>query len=296
MKNISLTIQPTKSETIIKFAANEVLKSGSFEFNNIDEAKNSPLAQQLFHLPFVKKVYITANFIAIERFSIVEWPDVQEEVKEQIENFINSGGVIITELAKPQKMPIEVYAESTPNPSVLKFVVNTMLVNNDFEFKNIEEAAGSPLALALFDFPFVKELYISENYISITKANSVEWSLITSEVRSFIREYLAAGNMVVNADVQQEKKHTPQEIEHNLDEVSQQIMVILDEYVRPAVAADGGNILFKSYEPNTKIVNVILQGACSGCPSSTITLKNGIENMLKQLLPGKIEQVVAFNY
>ena len=134
MKNISLTIQPTKSETIIKFAANEVLKSGSFEFNNIDEAKNSPLAQQLFHLPFVKKVYITANFIAIERFSIVEWPDVQEEVKEQIENFINSGGVIITELAKPQKMPIEVYAESTPNPSVLKFVVNTMLVNNDFEF------------------------------------------------------------------------------------------------------------------------------------------------------------------
>ena len=296
MKNITLTIQPTKSETIIKFAANKVLKSGSFEFNNIDEAKNSPLAQQLFHLPFVKKVYITANFIAIERFSIVEWPDVQEEVKEQIEDFINSGGVIITESAKPQKMPIEVYAESTPNPSVLKFVVNTMLVSNDFEFKNIEEANDAPLAKSLFEFPFVKELYISENYISITKTDSVDWSLVTPEVRSFIREYLAAGNLVVNADIQQDNKQNQQEIEHNLDEVSHQIMVILDEYVRPAVAADGGNILFKSYEPNTKIVNVILQGACSGCPSSTITLKNGIENMLKQLLPGKIEQVVAFNY
>lgn len=296
MKNITLTIQPTKSETIIKFAANKVLKSGSFEFNNIDEAKNSPLARQLFHLPFVKKVYITANFIAIERFSIVEWPDVQEEVKEQIEDFINSGGVIITESAKPQKMPIEVYAESTPNPSVLKFVVNTMLVSNDFEFKNIEEANDAPLAKSLFEFPFVKELYISENYISITKTDSVDWSLVTPEVRSFIREYLAAGNLVVNADIQQDNKQNQQEIEPNLDEVSQQIMVILDEYVRPAVAADGGNILFKSYEPNTKIVNVILQGACSGCPSSTITLKNGIENMLKQLLPGKIEQVVAFNY
>lgn len=296
MKNITLTIQPTKTETIIKFAANEVLKAGSFEFNNIDEAKNSPLAQQLFHLPFVKKVYITANFIAIERFSIVEWPDVQEEVKEQIENFINTGGVIITESAKPKNSPIEVYAESTPNPSVLKFVVNTMLVSSDFEFKNVEEAAASPIALALFEFPFVKELYISENYISITKSNSVEWSLITPEIRNFIREYLTAGNLVVNAGATQTKKESPQEIQHNLDEVSQQIMVILDEYVRPAVAADGGNILFKSYEPNTKIVNVILQGACSGCPSSTITLKNGIENMLKQLLPDKIEQVVALNY
>ncbi len=297
MEAISLKIDKTTTDSIIKFTANTVLISGSYQFNNIDEAKNSPLAQQLFHLPFVKRVFISANFIAIERFNIVEWSDVQEEVKEQIEIYLNNPGVLVLEEEPQQKITVEVYAESTPNPSVLKFVANKKLVETDFEFKNINEAADSPLANELFNFPYVKEVFISENYVSITKLETVEWNEITIEVRSFIRQYINDGKVVVSKNFQQTKKtQTGIETPMNLDDVSKQIISILDEYVKPAVAADGGNIAFQSYDVNTQTVNVILQGACSGCPSSTVTLKNGIENMLKQMIPGKIGQVVAVNY
>jgi Fe-S cluster biogenesis protein NfuA len=298
MKAITLYIEKTNSDTILKFSSNNILTSGSYDFNNIDEAKNSPLAQQLFHLPFVKRVFISANFIAIERFSIVEWADVQEEVKEQLENYINNNGTIISEEVVSKKIPVEVYAEVTPNPSVLKFVANKKLVETDVEYKNIEEAKNSPLATELFNFPFTKEVFISENYVSITKFDIVEWGEVTVEVRSFIKQFIANGNTIVNTTAEKPAKTITNNTSNseNLDDVSLQIINILDEYIRPAVAADGGNILFQSYNQDSKIVNVILQGACSGCPSSTITLKNGIENMLKQLIPGKIEEVVAVNY
>lgn len=298
MEAISLKIDTTTNNAIIKFTASTVLISGSYQFNNIDEAKNSPLAQQLFHLPFVKRVLISANFVAIERFDIVEWSDVQEEVKEQIETYLNNPGVLVLEEKEAQKkVPIEVYSEVTPNPSVLKFVANKKLVETDFEFKNIEEAKNAPLATELFNFSFVKEVFISENYVSITKFDVVEWEEITIEVRSFIKQFIADGKKIVSMNIEQ-KKNTPSTIEDttNLDEVSKKIISILDEYIKPAVAADGGNILFQSYDANSQTVNVILQGACSGCPSSTITLKNGIENMLKQLIPGKIGEVVAVNH
>ncbi len=298
MKTISFQIEETKTDTIIKLTANTILTSGSHQFNNIDEAKNAPLAQQLFHLPFIKRIFISANFIALERFSIVEWKDVQEEVKEQIENYLNSGGVLISEaIEKTAKVPVEVYAEVTPNPAVLKFVANKALVENDLEFKNIDEAKNSPLALELFNFPFVKEVFISRNYVSITKFDIVEWNEITIEIRSFIKEFIASGKNVGTSVSKTETKANPKaEVLKSNDDVSKQIIAILEEHIRPAVAADGGNILFQSYDKNTKTVHVILQGACSGCPSSTITLKNGIESMLKQLIPGKIEQVVALNH
>lgn len=298
MDTISLKIDKTTTDTIIKFTANTILISGSYQFNNIDEAKNSPLAQQLFHLPFVKRVLISANFIAIERFDIVEWSDVQEEVKEQIEVYLNNPGVLVLEETEAQqKIPVEVYAEATPNPLVLKFVANKKLVETDFEFKNKEEAKNSPLANELFNFEYVKEVFISENYVSITKSDTVDWGDITVEVRSFIRQYIADNKTITSTNTQQ-KQHTQtiEEVATNLDDVSKQIINLLDQYVKPAVAADGGNIAFQSYDATTQTVNVILQGACSGCPSSTVTLKNGIENMLKQLIPGKIGQVVAVNY
>lgn len=298
MNPISLHIEKTTSDTIVKFSSNTILTSGSYDYSNIDEAKNSPLAQQLFHLPFVKRVFISANFIAIERFSIVEWSDVQEEVKEQLENYINNNGVIVVEENISKKIPVEVYAEVTPNPTVLKFVANKKLVEADVEYKNISEAKNSPLATELFNFPFTKEVFISENYVSVTKFDSVEWGEITVEIRSFIKQFIANGKTIVTAysEKKVEESSSNNTNTANLDDVSLQIISILDEYIRPAVAADGGNILFQSYNELTKTVNVILQGACSGCPSSTITLKNGIENMLKQLIPGKIEEVVAVNY
>lgn len=295
MKNRTLKIEITNIPTILKFTSNDILTSGSHQYNNIDEAKNSPLAQQLFYLPFVKRVYISANFIALERFSIVEWSDVQEEVKEQIENYLNEGGVLVLEETTPKKTPIEVYAESTPNPSVLKFVANIKLVVNDLEFKKIEEAEDSPLSMELFNFPFVKEVFISENYVSITKNDTAEWNEITVELRSFIKQFIADGKKIVLETALQQKVSEVYTPDIELDDVSKKIIDILEEYIKPAVAADGGNIIFQSYEAASKKVNVILQGACSGCPSSTITLKNGIENMLKELIPGKINEVVAVN-
>ena len=297
MDTVTLKIEKTTNDTILKFTANTILISGSYQFNNIDEAKNSPLAQQLFHLPFIKRVLISANFIALERFSIIEWEDVQDEVKEQIENYLNSpGGVLVIEETEPtKKVPVEIYSEVTPNPSVLKFVANKKLVAFDLEYKNIEEAKNSPLATELYNFSFVKEIFISENYVSITKFDVVEWSEITNEIRSFIKQFIADGKTIVDKSAQPKNKEQQGIQLEDLDDVSKQIIAILDEYIKPAVAADGGNILFQSYEQETKVVNVILQGACSGCPSSTVTLKNGIENMLKQLIPGQIEQVVALN-
>ena len=125
MQDLEISIQETTNNTIIKFNTNQILiNGGSYEYSNIDEAKNSPLAQQLFYLPFVKKVFITANFIAIQRFDILEWVDVQEEVKEQIETYLNNNGVVVNEDHAATKEAIEVYAEVTPNPSVMKFGTN----------------------------------------------------------------------------------------------------------------------------------------------------------------------------
>ncbi|MCF6278781.1 MAG: NifU family protein [Flavobacteriaceae bacterium] len=296
MKDISVSIQTTNNPTIVKFVHTTSTTNGSYEYSNIDEAKNSPLAQQLFHLPFVKKVFISANFIAIERYDIIEWNDIQEEVKEQIESYLSNGEAIFTTDEKSsKKVAIEIYAESTPNPSVMKFVANKMLVSQTFEFKNIDDAKDAPLAIELFKLPFIKEVFISENYVSITKFDIAEWSDVANETRSFIREYIAKGNTIISEKYVKKKTTSTVTSTEELDEISLQIISILDEYVKPAVASDGGNIQFESYDEDNKTVHVILQGACSGCPSSTVTLKNGIEAMLKDMIPNKIESVIAIN-
>ena len=299
MNTFQVSIQETSNNSIIKFELNSfITKHQSFEFNNIDEAKKSPLAQQLFYLPFIKKVYISGNFIAVERYNIVEWKDVQEEVATQIETYLNNGGVIVEETATPKKVPVTVYAESTPNPTVMKFVANKKLVTNAFEFTSIDEAKASPLATELFHFPFVKAVFIDENFVSITKFDVAEWNDITMEIREFIRNFIEQGKDILIANAPEVLKKTTEELDKSfdeLDDISKEIINILEEYIKPAVASDGGNIQFDSYDANTKKVKVILQGACSGCPSSTFTLKNGIENMLKEMLKDKVETVEAIN-
>ncbi|MBP6181474.1 NifU family protein [Flavobacterium sp.] len=295
-----VSIKETQNPTILKFEfADFITQNESFEFKNIDEAKSSPLAQQLFYLPFVKTVYISGNFIAIEKYSIVEWEDVKDAVAEQIEKFVNDGGIIITpEENKTKKQPITVYGETTPNPAALKFVVSRMLTKNAIEFKNIDQTAASPLAKELFKFPYVKEIFIDENYISVTKYEINEWQEITLEIRSFIKQYIENGGTVLDENfietVTAQESTKAKEFD-NLDVTSQQIINILEEYVKPAVQADGGNIAFDSYNEADKTVKVILQGACSGCPSSTFTLKSGIENMLKSMLNDEEIKVEAIN-
>lgn len=300
MNNTTISIQNTNNDSILKFTSTSVLMNGgSQEFNNIDEAKKAPLVQQLFYLPFVKKVYITPNFIAIQKYDIVTWSDVQEEVRAQIESYIREGNAVILE-STTKKQAIEVYAEVTPNPAVMKFGSSKSLTKVDVECKNIDEAAVvSPLAQALFHFPFVKEVFISENYVSITKFEMVEWNDIYPELRSFLLNYLQENKTIIKelpktsgAENTTKAADTPP---IRLEGTSAEIVSILDEYIKPAVASDGGNIAFQSYDAESKIVSVILQGACSGCPSSTITLKNGIETMLKEMLPNQINEVVAIN-
>ncbi|WP_426431548.1 NifU family protein [Winogradskyella sp. HB-48] len=299
MPKTKITIVSTSNESILKFEADRFLTNhNSFEFNNIDDAKDSPLAQQLFYLPFVKKVYIASNFIAIERYNIVTWSDVQDEVAKQIEEYLSNNGIIVTEDAIKPKAAVTVYAESTPNPSVLKFVCNKVLVPNVYEFTSIEEAKPSPLATALFQFPFVKNVFMEKNFISITKFDIIEWEEITLQLREFIKSYVEEGKTILNDDAPKQLNKTEEAIEKKyeaLDDTSKNIVNILEEYVKPAVASDGGNIEFRSYDVKTKKVEVLLQGACSGCPSSTFTLKNGIENMLKEMLNDTSITVDAIN-
>ena len=200
------------------------------------------------------------------------------------------------------KIATTVYAESTPNPKVMKFVANRTIIQGDsVEFMNIDEAKNSPLAMKLFHFPFVREVFIAKNFVSLTKYDAMEWEDVVMEVREFIREYLAEGGVVVHEIEEAQEKETSKEStetvapinQQELGEVETRIVDILDEFVKPAVESDGGNIRFMSYEEG--VVSVLLQGACSGCPSSTVTLKQGIENLLKKMLPTLVKEVVAIN-
>ena len=284
-----VTIERTQNKFINKFEVNNFITNHiSNEYNNIDEAMDSKLAQELFYLPFVKKVYITPSFISIERFNIVEWGDVEDEVKNLIENYLNSGQEVISNIKEKKNNPISIYTESTPNPAVLKFVSNKLIVENNLEFNNIDEAQNMEFAKKLFEFSYVKNVFLSKNFVSITKYEIKNWDEIVHELRSFIKNYLE-NNKIYETIVKKEK------VDVKLDDTSEKIISILDEYIKPAVSSDGGNILFDSYDSEKKLVKVILQGACSGCPSSTITLKNGIENMLKEMLQGQVETVEAIN-
>lgn len=308
MLQFNISVQPTNNENIVKFIANSFLtQANSFEFNNIDEAEVSPIAQQLFYLPFVKTVFISQNFIAIEKYNIVEWSDVQDEVAQSIDEYLNSGKPVIKEGSITKKVPVTVYAESTPNPGVMKFVANKPLATSSFEFKTIDDTLHAPLAQALFGFPFVKEVFISANYVSVAKYNLTEWELIVMELREFIRSYIEDGKPVLSDEILENTENPTSastEVTSNSEEkttrapftdVEQEIVAILDEYIKPAVASDGGNIAFDSFNEDTKTVRVVLQGACSGCPSSTLTLKNGIETMLREMLQGRVTTVEAVN-
>lgn len=198
------------------------------------------------------------------------------------------------------KIPISLYAEATPNPMVMKFTANKMLVNNNiFEFLNRAEAISSPLATELFGFPFVESVFISGNFISVTKKqNDIEWSDIVVEMREFIRDFIMDGGIIVNenatpAKLQKDSIKHKEELKREFSDIEKKIADLLDEYVRPAVEQDGGFISLKKFEKG--IVTVSLQGACSGCPSSSMTLKSGIEGLLTKMLPDEVTEVIADN-
>ncbi|PJB13092.1 MAG: hypothetical protein CO119_03105 [Flavobacteriales bacterium CG_4_9_14_3_um_filter_40_17] len=298
MTSFQLTIKHTTHPEIIKFESNRFLTDhNSREYNNIDEAKDSPLAQQLFFLPFVKAVYITPSFVAVARYPMVTWEEVQDELLTQIEDYLNEGGMVIESAEKAKATPITVYAENTPNPAAMRYVANKILVAGLREFKSAETAESNTLVAKLFAFPYVKEVFVSDNYLSVTKHESADWDEITQEVRQFILDELTAGTQAVLNGQGEKASSASSEDSHaeSDDVISAEIKRILDEYVKPAVASDGGHIRFEAYSPNTKTVTVTLQGACSGCPSSIYTLKNGIENMFRQMMGEHVQHIEAVN-
>jgi Fe-S cluster biogenesis protein NfuA len=199
------------------------------------------------------------------------------------------------------KRPVIIYAESTPNPSSMKFVANQLLIMDGAtaQYLSRTETKGSPLAAKLFEFPFVKAVFMASNFVTITKADTIAWEDVTLELRDFIRVFLAEGNVAITElpkaempvdSTFKEKKEVYTEHTAPTTDIEAKIIETLEQYIRPAVEGDGGSITFKSFTDG--IVTVQLRGACSGCPSSTITLKAGIEGLLKRMIP-EVKEVVS---
>lgn len=294
MEKHIIKFKETSREEELEFYSNNFLSEKRIEFTKIEETQNFPLIQQIFYLPFVKKVVLNKRSVYIEKLNILDWKDVQNELCKQLQDFLNEGG-LVNNSESNKISPTTVYAESTPNPNVMKFVVNKKIVKGVYEFKNVEETTNAPIAKSLFGFSFIKEVFLDFNFISVTQNSDSNWEENVMDVREFIRSYIQDGNTLINEDLFEQTQDNIELDLNNMDDVSKEIIDIIEKHVKPAVASDGGNIVFQSYDQETKNVNVILQGACSGCPSSTVTLKSGIENMLKEMLPGMISEVNAVN-
>ncbi|HVG16580.1 MAG TPA: NifU family protein [Chitinophagaceae bacterium] len=187
---------------------------------------------------------------------------------------------------------ISIYTEMTPNPETMKFVANKLLYpGKSIDFPDIESAKPSPLALELFGFPFIKSVFVASNFVTLTKTAETDWDDVIPSIRQFLREYLEENKLVVNEEEIANMKHESSNVvEADDDDVVVRVKELLENYVKPAVEMDGGAIQFKSYKAG--VVNLMLQGSCSGCPSSMITLKAGIEGMMKRMIP-EVKEVVA---
>jgi len=197
----------------------------------------------------------------------------------------------------PTASPVMIYTEQTPNPESLKFVTNKIIYQGTADFREQELAQEwSPLAKELFEFPYVKGVYICNNFVTISKEFNYGWEDIMLKLKEFIKDYVAQDKEVVAAGFEAAMQTLEAErgvsYEYTGDEMElvSKIKELIDTYVKPAVEMDGGNIEFKSFDEG--IVTVILQGSCSGCPSSTVTLKSGIEGMLKRMVP-EVKEVVS---
>ena len=288
-----IIIEPTENPKVMKFVADYNLIPGSLELDRSSDITEIPLAQELFNYPFVERIFITANFIAVAKQDTVEWEHVAESLKNVIEDELLANPRIY--LQKKKEM-YQIYAEMTPNPMVMKFVSTKILMDGFVEVKSREEATEVPLAKAIFDeFDFAKEVFISDNFVAVTKNVSVEWHEVMVAVRAFIADYLQNGGKISNIAPQKHENPVEKLINRDYTEIEQKISDILNEYVAPAVEGDGGKISLLEYDEENKIARMLLQGACSGCPSSTATLKGGIENVLKQFVPELVEKVEAVN-
>ncbi len=195
-------------------------------------------------------------------------------------------------MIKTGNITVSIYTEMTPNPETMKFVANKLLYpGKSVDFQDIESAKPSPLALELFSFPFVKSVFIASNFVTLTKTPETDWEDVKPSIRQFLKDYLEDGKVIVNEDELPPAQATDGNIVLSEDgDVVKRIKELLENYVKPGVEMDGGAIQFKKFEDG--VVTLMLQGSCSGCPSSMITLKSGIEGMMKRMIP-EVTEVVA---
>ncbi len=286
-----LSIQTTDNPRVIKFVANKMFLEGSLELDKNSDVSHIPLAKELFSFPFVTRLFITANFIAIAKDDSVEWDSIAMQLRDIILENINKNPQLI--LKKDYK-PI-FFAENTPNPEVMKFVSEKPIINGFLELKSSQEAQEIPLAKGLFEFDFVKEIFINDNYIAITKNENTNWDNILDKIQNYLQDFFLNKQKAEKINGIFEKYQAQSFNNRGFTEIEEKINAILQEYVAPAVENDGGKISLIEFDEETKTAKMLLQGACSGCPSSTITLKNGIENLLKNFLPDIVENVEAIN-
>ncbi|PZX62949.1 NifU family protein [Hydrotalea sandarakina] len=188
---------------------------------------------------------------------------------------------------------VSIYTEMTPNPETMKFVANKLLYpGKSIDFQDERSAGPSPLAKELFSFPFIKSVFIASNFVTLTKTPETgDWQDVIPTIKQFLKDYLENGGPIVNEEeVAQIKQEAGNVVAADDDDVVKRIKELLENYVKPAVEMDGGAIQFRSYKEG--VVNLMLQGSCSGCPSSMITLKAGIEGMMKRMIP-EVKEVVA---
>ena len=288
-----ILIEPTENPKVMKFVADYNLIPGSVELDRTTDISEIPLAQELFNYPFIERIFITANFIAVAKQDTVDWDVVVESLKNIIEDQLVANPRIYVQ---KNKETLQIFSEMTPNPMVMKFVSTKKLLDGFVEIKDRNEAENIPLAKAIFNqFDFAKEVFISENFVTVTKNVSVEWHEVMVVISDFIRDYLENGGEISNLKPQKHESPVENLINREYTEEEQKISDILNEYVAPAVEGDGGKISLMEYIAETKTAKMLLQGACSGCPSSTATLKGGIENVLRQFVPELVENVEAVN-
>eukprot|EP01012_Entosiphon_sulcatum_P058938 TRINITY_DN83181_c0_g1_i1.p2 TRINITY_DN83181_c0_g1~~TRINITY_DN83181_c0_g1_i1.p2 ORF type:complete len:200 (-),score=34.09 TRINITY_DN83181_c0_g1_i1:4-552(-) len=178
----------------------------------------------------------------------------------------------------------------TPNPETMKFVANKLLYpGKSIDFPEEASATPSPLAKELFAFPFIRSVFIASNFVTLTKTPDTLWEDVIPTVREFLKQYLEEGKVVINEDLIV-KKVDANTVSADDSDVVKRIKELLENYVKPAVEMDGGAISYKGYEDG--VVKLMMQGSCSGCPSSMITLKAGIEGMMKRMIP-EVKEVVA---
>ena len=225
MEKHIIKFKETSREEELEFYSNIFLSEKRTEFNKIEETNEFPLIQQIFYLPFIKKVTLNKHSIYIEKLNILKWEDVQEELCSQLEEFLNKGGLVSKNEIK-KVSPVTVYAESTPNPNAMKFVVNKKIVDDVYEFKSIDQTKDSPLAKSLFGFDFVKEVFFDFNFVSLIQNPGNNWDENVMDVREFIRSFIQDSNTIVFEDRIKNNIKTKPNAEY--DDISKEIIKIID--------------------------------------------------------------------